>query len=181
MMNEVLKPDQLVKEGQAAYRKGDYAGAGRSFLAASHGFHSAGELLGAAEAANNASVALLQAGDAQGALQALEGTEEVFAEAGDFRRQGMAIGNRAAAMEGLNRLDEALEAYEQSADLLKQSGEDNYYANVMQSLSALQLRTGRQLQALASMQSGLEQVQKPTTKQRFLKRLLRIPFRMLDK
>ncbi len=180
-MNEVLKPDQLVKEGQSAYRKGDYVAAGHAFMAAAQGFHSAGDPLNAAEAANNGSVALLQAGEASEALKALEGTEEIFAEAGDIRRQGMSVGNRGAALEALNRLDEALDAYQQSADLLKQSGEDDYYANVMQSLSALQLRTGRQLQALASMQSGLEQIQKPTPKQRLLKRLLHIPFRMLDK
>jgi tetratricopeptide (TPR) repeat protein len=98
-----------------------------------------------------------------------------------LRRQGLALGNLAAALEANGRLEEAVELYQQSADVLKQAGEDQLRANVMQSLSAVQLRTGRQLEALASMSAGLEDIKHPNPKQSILKRLLRIPFRMLDR
>ena len=131
--------------------------------------------------ANNISVAHLQAGDAKLALEAVEGTPAIFAQEGDFRRQGMALGNMGSALESLDRLDEAADIYQQSADVLEQAGADELRAHVMQSLSSLQLRTGRRLQALATMQSGLEGVEKPSPRQRLLKRLLQIPLDLIHK
>jgi hypothetical protein len=51
----------------------------------------------------------------------------------------------------------------------------------MQSLSALQLRTGRQLEALATMQSGVSKIKRPGLKNRFLKKILDIPFRLFNR
>ena len=175
-----FKPEQLVNEAKDSYRRGDYSSAARAFTAASESYLTAGEALKAAEIANNASVAYLKAGETQASLQAVDGTPQIFAEAGDLRRQGMALGNQAAALEACGRLNEAADLYQQSADTLKQAGEDQLRANVMQSLSALQLRTGRQLEALASMSAGLEDLKHPNPKQSLLKRLLRIPFKMID-
>ncbi len=180
-MSEVTSPQKLVAQGKSAYKNGDYLAAAQAFQSARQAYESAGEALDAAETANNCSVAYLQAGEAEAALKAVEGTEEIFAQAGDLRRQGMAAGNRAAALEALERLEEAAQAYQLSADLLEQAGEDQLRANVMQSLSGLQFRNGRHLEALASMKAGVDGVQKPSPRQRFLKRLLNIPFDMLNK
>jgi hypothetical protein len=49
----------------------------------------------------------------------------------------------------------------------------------MQSLAALQLRTGRQLQAAASMQAGLEDAEILSPQQKLLKKLLDWPMRLL--
>ena len=180
-MDETLNPKQLSKEGQSAYERGDHLAAARAFEAASQGYTAVDDTLNAAEMANNSSVAYLQAGDAHSALQIVEGTAEVFRLAGDVRRQAMAIGNQAAALEALDRSDEAIDAYQQSADLLKQVGEEQLRLNVMQSLSALQFRTGRQLEALASMKVGLDGAEKLSGKQRLIRKLLNIPFQMMDK
>ena len=180
-MSETVSTKKLVEEAKAAYQKGDYRAAALTFEAARQGYESAGDGLNAAEMANNCSVAYLQAGDAEDALKVLEGSESFFAQAGDLRRQGMAAGNRAAALEALERLEEAAEAYEYSADLLQQAGEDELRSNVMQSLSTLQLRTGKRLQALATMQAGLDGIHKPSPRQRLLKKLLNVPFEMLNK
>ncbi|MEW5870225.1 MAG: hypothetical protein AB1894_13190 [Chloroflexota bacterium] len=180
-MNDVASPKQLAAEGQAAYKRGDYLSAAQTFQAARQAYENAGQPLDAAEMANNCSVAYLQAGEPESALQVVEGTDLIFAEAGDLRRQGMSIGNRAAALEALERLPEAVEAYTQSADLLGQAGEDQLRSNAMHALSTLQFRSGRQLEALASMQAGLDGLKKPSPRQRFLKRLLNIPFEMLNK
>jgi tetratricopeptide (TPR) repeat protein len=180
-MSEVNSPQSLAKEGKSAYQRGDYLAAARAFEAARSGFSTARDELNAAEMANNSSVAYLQAGEAEEALKAVEGTPEIFAQAGDLKRQGMAVGNQAAALEALERLDEALVAYQQSADILQETGEDQLRANVMNSLSMLQFRMGKQLQALATMHAGLEGVEKPSPKQRFLKKLLNIPIDMITK
>jgi tetratricopeptide (TPR) repeat protein len=171
----------MAKKAKAAYQRGDYLLAANTFESASQAYITAGDELNAAEMANNGSVAFLQAGEAEAALKVVEGTPEVFAQAGDLGRQGMALGNYASALEALDRLEEAEEAYAMSAELLEQAGEDKLRANVMQSLSGLQFRSGRQLEALASMKTGLDDVKKPSAKQRFLKRLLSIPFDMLNK
>lgn len=178
-MAEILDVTQLVKEGKLAYQRGDYENAARAFHAANQGYQSSQDPLNAAEMANNASVAFLKAGDAQAALQVVEGTPQVFASAGDIRRQAMALGNLGAAFEGVKRYQEAEDAYQQSADLLKQVGEDQLRLNVMQSLSNMQLRTGKHLQALSSMQAGIEDVHRPSPKQRLLKKLLEVPFKLM--
>lgn len=180
-MTETLNPKQFDKEGKAAYKRGDYPAAAKAFEAAAAGYEAQGDVLTAAEMKNNACVAYLQAEEAEAALAAVDGTAAVFAAAGDLKRQGMALGNYAAALEALDRIDEAFDAYEQSAQVLEQAGEDQLRLKVFQSLSELQLRTGRQLQALASMQAGLESTKHLSPQQRMLKRLLDIPFKMLNK
>lgn len=178
---QIYSPQQLAEKGKNAYQAGNYQEAANIFEQAQQAFQAAGEALNAAEMANNACVALIQTGNHAAALKTVEGTAAIFSEAGDLRRQGMALGNYASALDGLDRYEEAAEYYQQAADVLEQAGEDQLRANVLQSLSALQFRSGRQLQALASMQAGLEGVKKLNPRQRFLKRLLKIPFDMINR
>ena len=179
-VNEALSPKQLADEAQRAYKRGEYYGAGRGYEAAAEGYQLNGDQVTAAEMLNNSSVAYLQSGDAQAALGVVKDTPAVFAQAGDLRRQGIALGNLGAAQEALGSKDAALEAYRQSADLLKQVGEDSLRANVMQSISALQMKTGHQLEALATMHAGMEGLQHPSPRQRILKKLLNIPFKLMN-
>jgi len=180
-MSEALSPKQLLDEARADYQRGNYSGAARAFEAAADAYRLTGDELAASEALNNASVAHLQTGDKAASYRAVDGTAEVFAAAGDIRRQGMALGNLGAALESLDRLDEAMEAYKQSAEMLEQAGDNALRAHVMQSLSSVQLRTGHQLEALASMQAGLAGVDKPSPVQRALKKLLRVPFNLINR
>ena len=176
---EALTPKQLADEGQAEYARGKYQSAARLYKAAADGFLAIGDEVTAAEMANNRSVAFLQAGDAQSALQSVTGTELVFAAHGDRKRQAMAIGNQAAALEKLGRSDEAIRAYEKSAELFDSIGETELRAYVCQSISAMQLRRGQYLEAYASMRSGIKAVKEPNLTQRLLKTLIDIPFKFL--
>lgn len=178
-MGEIVNPEKLVKDGKSRFQRREYLEAVNLFEAARLAFLAREDHLSAGEMANNVSVAYLQNGDPEAALKAVEGIAPLFAEAGDLRRQGMTLGNMAAALDALDQIDQAAEAYQQSAELLEQAGEDQLCANVMQSLSMLQFRSGRQLQALASMKHGLDGVQRPTPKQSFLKKLIQIPFDMI--
>lgn len=180
-MNDVLAPVDLVKTAQRAYESGDYPAAARSFLAAAQGYQARGEALTAAEMQNNASVAWLQHGDGAAALKAVEGTPQIFAAAGDLRRQGMALGNLAAALEGTRQLEEAAEVYQQAADVLKQAGEGELRAHTLKALSVLQLRSGKQLLALATMQAGVDGIEKPSLREKALKKLLKLPFYFIGK
>ncbi len=180
-MSETFYQSQLAAEGHAAYKKGDFKSAANAFKAAATEYEQNGDELGAAEMSNNLSVSLLQAGEAENALQAALETDKVFEREGDIRRQAMAIGNQAAALEALNQLDEAAAAYERCAELLKQISEYETRVSVMQSLSAIQLRQGRQLEALATMKAGLNGIKRPSPKQSVLKKLLQLPFKYLNR
>jgi tetratricopeptide (TPR) repeat protein len=169
----------LSKRAEDAYKAGRFPEAAGLFEQAARKYTEDGNTLRAAEMANNRSVALLQAGDGKGALEAAECTDQVFAQAGDIRRQALAIGNQAAALEALNRLDEALAHYRQCANLLKQVGDDEDRAPVLKSISTLQIRTGHQFEALASMEAALDSQKKLSLQERFLKKLLNVPMRMM--
>ena len=180
-MEQTLTSTDLVEEGKSAVKRGDFLNAAHLFEAAAQGFETMGDALTSAEMRNNSSVAYLRGGDGQAALESVEGTPPIFAAAGDLRRQGMALGNLGAALEAVKRLAEAENAYHQSADLLGTVGEGEMRSQVLQSLSALQLRTGRQMEAMASMQSGLEGLTKPSAKQSILSRILKIPSKIVGR
>jgi tetratricopeptide (TPR) repeat protein len=171
----------LIENARQAYQAEEYELAASNFQAAVDACRAAGDELNAAEMANNCSVARLMGSDPQGALQAVEGTAEIFARAGDLRRQGMALANQAAALEALKKDPEALALYEQSSELLKQSGEKEMRSQVQKNISSLQLRTGKQVAALASMQVALDNQPRLTVKDRFLKRLIDQAFKLLHR
>jgi len=176
-----LTPEQLEQDGKNAYQIEDFNAALKAFEAAEISYQTQGNHIKAAEMANNRSVTLLQAGDPEGAIKAVEGTIQVFAEAKDLKRQAMAIGNHASAVEALGNKEQAEDLYWESANLLKSIGEMDLHASVLQSISKLQLRSGRYMEAIASMQSGLEDVEKPTFRQRMVKKLLQVPMNLVNR
>jgi tetratricopeptide (TPR) repeat protein len=171
-MSEEFSPQQLEKEGKAAYERADYISAAKAFAEAAAAYSAHGEPLMAAELKNNQSVALLQSKQAQAALETVAGTDAVFAAAGDLRRQGMALANQAAALEALRRRDEAIACYRTSVEILERAGAKDLRADVMRAVAGLQVRGGKMTDAVITMQSGLMGLEKPTLKQRILKKLL---------
>ena len=172
---------QIIDQARTAYQDEDYSNAAELYKVAENEYSAAGDPLSAAEMANNRSVALLKAGDAKGALQAVEGTDAVFSGANDEKRQAMALANKAAALEALKKFPEALDAYEQSNEILKRIGENDLRAYVLKSISAVQLRQGKQLEAIASMQASLDTKPNPGVKDRFMKRLIQQVFKLLSR
>ncbi len=163
----------LTADALRLYQEGDFENAARLFGEAASAFQALGKPLDAAEMKNNQSVALLQSGDAQASFEATIGTPEIFAAGGDFRREGMAYGNQATALTALGKMNEAANSYQQAATALEKAGEDQLRASVMQAIAGIQLRQGKLMQALLSMQIGLAGVKHPTIKQKILRGLLR--------
>ena len=166
-----MQLDQLVDKAKQAYGKKKYNEAATLFGQAAEDYLAVNDALMAAEMKNNQSVACLQAGNARASLEAAQGTDEIFAAAGDKRRQGMAVANQASALGDLKRIDEALACYEKSAKILEEAGEPDLRADVMRSIATLRVRQGKFMDAVVSMQDGLVEVEKPTLKQRILKKL----------
>jgi len=176
---ETVNPEQLANEGQADYSKGEYLSAAKLYKAAADSYESSGDEILAAEMANNSSVAFLRGGDSQSALEIVRGTDELFEKHGELLKQAMALGNQAAALEGLKQQDEALESYTKSAELLSTIGEFELRAYVQQSVSAMKLRKGQYLEAYMTMRDGISKIDKLNFKQKILKSLIDLPFKFL--
>lgn len=164
----------ITRKAWEAYQNEDYENAAAAFSQAVDSLTAENEVLQQAEMKNNLSVALLKAGKAQEAYQAALGTEVVFAQAGDLKRQAMALANIASALEDLKRFDEALDYFKQSADLFKQISEKEMRAYVLQRISTIQLRQGKRIESLVTMDAALEEKSKLSLKDRILRRLMGI-------
>ena len=169
----------LVELAKQDFQEGNFKTAIAGFKSALESYQAEGKELEAAEMANNLSVALLKNKKHKQALEVVLGTEKVFEQYEETTKQAMALGNQAAALEALKRFEEAEKAYQASADLLKTTGDEELRGYVMQALSALQLKQGRNLDGLLSMKTGLDGQEKLPLRKRFLRWILKIPFRFL--
>jgi len=150
-----VDPTKLAEEGKQAFEKKQFDLAADLFRQAADGYSLGRAELLAAEMKNNFSVALLQAGKPREALEAALGTDQIFAEANDIKRQAMAIGNQAAALEALERYEAALASYEKSASLFAQANEGDLQAMVMKSAAALKLKSGKVTESAFKMMGAL--------------------------
>ena len=164
----------LAEDGKRAFEAGKYEAAADLFAQAGGGYADLNDKVNAAELKNNLSVALLKLHRNQDALDAALGTDEVFGEIGDTRRQGMAVGNQAAALESLGRLDEALTAYERSAQLLAEAGEGDLQSQVIKAIAAIQLRQGKLSESGIRMIGALEAKRHPSIFERLLRFFVRV-------
>lgn len=171
---ETIDPINLAERGKSEYGKGNFKAAAGLFSQAAQFYTSIQDELNAAEMKNNESVAWLQAGKAREALQATDGTEAVFEKAGDLKRQGIAISNRAAALEGLKKWQEALAEYDRAASLLEQAGEGDMHSIVRKAMANLNLKRGRINDSQMDVYDSLRLVEKPSFTQRIMKFLMRI-------
>ncbi|HET6822183.1 MAG TPA: hypothetical protein VFH34_06020 [Anaerolineales bacterium] len=174
---DAVKPTTLAEQGKKEYEQENYLAAANLFSNAAQAYTLMKDELNAAEMKNNQSVALLQAGKAKEALQATEGTEEIFQRAGDIKRQGIAVSNRAAALEGMKKSQEALAEYDRAAFLFEQVGEGDMHSIVRKAAANLNLKRGRLTDSQMDVFDSLRLVEKPTLLQRIMKFLVRMGFR----
>lgn len=164
----------LADKGKQEYEKGNYLAAADLFSQAAQAYAAAQDELNAAEMKNNQSVALLQAGKIKEALQATDGTEQIFRKAKDIKRQGIAVSNRAAALEGLKKWDEALTEYDRAASLFEQASEGDMHSMVRKAAANINLKRGRITDSQMDVFDSLRLVEKPTWTQRIMKFLMRV-------
>ncbi len=165
---------RATEDGKAAFEAAQYESAADLFARAARGYDDLNDKVNAAELRNNLSVALLKLRRNQDALEAAGGTDEIFGGIGDSKRQGMAIGNQAAALESLGRLDEALAAYERSAQVLAQAGEGDLRSLVLKAAAGIRLRQGKLAESGIRMLGALEAKQHPSIFERVLRFLVRV-------
>jgi tetratricopeptide (TPR) repeat protein len=168
-----IEPTELSDQGKRAFQEKKFEEAAALFEQAAMGYSLAQNGLMAAEAQNNKSVALFQAGRPKEALEAVGNTDEYFAGQNDLRRQAMALGNQAAALDALHRYDEAIKKYERSADLFADVKDGDMRAMVLKSAAAIKLKTGRITDSAFKMIGSLDAMDKPSLFQRFMRFIFR--------
>jgi len=164
----------LAEQGKQEYEKGAYGIAADLFSQAAQAYDNVQDELNAAEMKNNQSVALLQAGKAEDALSATDGTEAIFQKAGDLKRQGIAVANRAAALERLKKYSEAMDEYNRAAIFFEEAGEGDMHSIVRKAAANLNLKRGRVTDSQMDVYDSLRLVEKPSLTQRMMKFLMRI-------
>lgn len=169
------------EQGKKAYQEGSFQLAADFFLKAQEACKAAEKPLDAAEMANNRSVALLQAGDAHGSLAACIETDKVFAGAGDNRREGLALGNQAAAYKELGQKKESLRLFRLSADRLERAGDRDNLAVVHKTIASLEMETGDNIGAMSSMLDAMRLTEKLTWRQKIMRWLFSIVSKLMPK
>ena len=181
MTASAATPDSLAQRALQDFRQGRFADAARGFESARRLFEQAGDRAQAAEAANNRCVALLQAKCPAEALRAVEGTPEAFDALGDAKRAAQALGNLASALEAAGDLPAAEVAYRQALERFAALKDAEARSTILTSLSQLQLKRGQPMEALATMQAGLDQKPRHSLRDRWIRRLLDLPSRLLPR
>jgi tetratricopeptide (TPR) repeat protein len=172
-------PDAVAERALQAFRQGRFAEAAEGFGVRAR--YPRGDPLAEAEAANNLSVALLQAGRPDEALRAVEGSPKTFDRLGDSARAAQALGNLASALEACGDLVAAEGAYTQALQRFTELDAREAQATLLSSLSQLQLKRGRPIDALSTMQAGLERKPRRGIRDRWVQRLLAWPSRLLGR
>ncbi len=173
--------ENLKREGEHTYQAKDYFRAAELFANAADCYQKAGDPKTAAEMKNNQSVALLMAELPEQALQAVQGTDQVFAEQGEIEKQAMALANQASAYEEMGKFSQAGTKYQQAGDLFLKIGDSAEHLKISQSISSLKLKQRDPLGAVFVLHQGLEKIEQPTLRQRFLKQVLSIPKAMIGR
>ena len=164
----------LAEQAKQVYASGDFIKAADLFAQTADAYRAAGDALNAAEMLNNQSVAFLQAGKAAEAFQATDGTETIFEQAGDLKRQGIAVANRARALELLKKHSEAMQEYNRAAELFERAGEGDMHAMVRKATSELFLKRGYIANSQMEILDSIRLAEKPTLAQRLLKLMMRL-------
>lgn len=170
--------DQQAKQAMDLYRQGKPSQAVEIFTELQETYQMLGNTLKADEMANNMAVALLDLDQTGRAVDLVEKTPERFLSAGEPVLAAQAYGNLGTALAADGRAQEAEEAFRQSLKIFQEQGHDEGMTFAGQALSQLQLKQGRALEALASMEASLESQKKPGFRQRLMRKLLKLPFRL---
>ncbi|MCX6054002.1 MAG: tetratricopeptide repeat protein [Chloroflexi bacterium] len=161
------------EKAKKAFENNDFSAAAEGFQECLTLLEIQKDTINAAEMRNNLSVVLLELKKPDEALSMVQGTAQFFFESGDRQKQAMALGNQAAALQALGKLAESLSLYETSAEVFNEIHNQKMRVIILKKISDLQLRTGKQYQALASLEASYDNQEQKTIRQKVLKGFLR--------
>jgi tetratricopeptide (TPR) repeat protein len=172
--------DTTKAQGLEFFQQDKLAEAAEKFSEAARLYETEGQPVAAAEMKNNLCVVRLAEKDWPAALAAVEGTPEFFAQTNLPLRRAQALSNLAAAHDGAGHLDQAAALYEQAIDLYKEQGDTENRVACWKALSNLQIKQDNKLQALASMEAGLNLQPELSPREKTLKGLIDKAFKLMN-
>ncbi len=167
---------KLHEQGVALFRKGNVTGALEKFQNA---LALAEEPQKRAEIFNDIGVAYKQLEDYPAAYEALDQAMTHFVNLNDEKGQAQAIGNRASVYEAEGEIEQAIEAYRESAKMLEAVGESEMAMYVWQAVSRLRLKQKEYIAAIGAYEEGVENMPDNSFKKKVMGKLLNIPANML--
>lgn len=173
-MGEANTAQTLKEDGLRLWEEGLYEEAAAKFEQAQEQFAAQGDELEAAEMVNNLGVIHRVLGRWDEAIAALDEARAAFARLGDRNREAQALGNLGGTYASRGERDKAQEYLRQAADIFGELGEKQLQGETLQALGVQQWKAGDRSAALATYQSGLQTLKKPSIKDRIVGSLLNL-------
>jgi len=170
-------PHQLHQEGINLFRKGDVETAQEKLTQALE--HTGEDARKAAEIYNDLGVINKELEDYAAAHNALDEASSRYDALDDKKGQAQTLGNRAAVLQAEGQLEEAVEMYKQSANLLEELGESEMAMYVWQAVSKLRTKQGQYIAAIGAYEEGVSNMPKRSFKRKVLEQILKAPGSLL--
>jgi tetratricopeptide (TPR) repeat protein len=170
-------PHQLHQEGINLFRRGNIDDAQKKLAQALE--HVGEDTRKAAEIHNDLGVIYKQLEDYPAAHHALDEALSLFEKLDDKKGQAQTFGNRAAVLEAEGRLEEAVDLYKQSANLLEELGESEMAMYAWQAVSKLRTKQGQYIAAIGAYEEGVSNMPKRSFKRKVLEQILKAPGSLL--
>ena len=132
-----------------------------------------------AEIYNDLGVVYKELKDYPAAYAALNEAMSRFVALDSEKGQAQTLGNRAAVYEAEGLMEEAVETYKQSAEMLEEVGESEMAMYVWQAVSRLRLKQKQYIAAIGAYEEGVDRMPDGSLKKKFLGRLLQMPGSMM--
>jgi tetratricopeptide (TPR) repeat protein len=171
----------LKDQGIRMFRFGEYEEAAELFRNAHTLYQELGDERGQAEMLNNLGAIYTQEERWDEASQAFNEAMSAFQSLEDEAGQAQTMGNLGTMYRYQGDSDAAVEHLKNAIDLFHEAGDREREAVTLRLLSRIRLGQAKWLEALHFYDLGLACVQPPGIKERFLRRLLQVPFSLLSR
>jgi len=179
MMAETTFAQELKEEGLRLFQEGLYEEAIVQFEKAKNAFAAEGNDVEVAEMVNNLGVIYRMLGQWDEAIAALEEAKSTFVRLGDRSREAQTLGNLGGLYASKGERETSNECLRQAADIFSELGDEQRYGETLLALGVQEWKKGDRSEGLATYESGLHTLQKPTTSQKALRGLLGLRNRLL--
>jgi tetratricopeptide (TPR) repeat protein len=178
-MTAVMSAHDTKEQGLRLFQRGLYPEAAERFVQAHEMFVAEEDEVEAAETLNNLGVAHRMQRDWGKAAAALEEARAAFARLGDREREAQVLGNLAALGASQGKREIARDWLQQAASLFADLGDEQRYGETLVALAVQLWKSGDRQGGLATYQTGLQALRKPSLGQRALRSLLNLANRLL--
>jgi len=161
------------------FQKGEYDTAIKFFEQAHAAYRAEGDKGMAAEMQNNLGVIYRAQKNYPAALDRIKSALIEFRETHDTTRVAQALGNLGSVYLEMGDLSRAADSLNESLTFFDPQKDKVMRSEVLRVLGEVRLKQGKYMEGLMDYEAGLRDVEKPTTQQRWLKKLLEKPLKMI--